>query len=264
MPDSNAWYNEKCNLTHDILVRLLGVVAQIADESPGIGVRREAAIRAVAELVGADAGTWAWGRGWPDSSSVAPVAVLPFGVTPDQMSLLMQWGNDPETDRTYRKPVCARMRATGSVTTIRHDLFSDLEWDAMPFMRTQLEKGGWSSWLNSAFYSDRDTWNSLFLLRDAGSLEFSRIDADIVHLAMIGLPWLRTCAEEVVPPETFVGLTARQRTVMLMILDGLPRKQVAHRLNIAEDTVGDHLKAIYAHFGVSSASELAALFLRSR
>jgi DNA-binding CsgD family transcriptional regulator len=51
---------------------------------------------------------------------------------------------------------------------------------------------------------------------------------------------------------------------MLMLLDGLARKTIAVRLSITEDTVGDHLKSIYAHFGVGSASQLAALFLRDR
>ena len=48
-----------------------------------------------------------------------------------------------------------------------------------------------------------------------------------------------------------------------MQLDGLSRKQIAANLAITEQTVGDHLKALYKHFGVHSAGELAAHFLRA-
>jgi DNA-binding NarL/FixJ family response regulator len=51
---------------------------------------------------------------------------------------------------------------------------------------------------------------------------------------------------------------------MLMLLDGSTRKQIAQDLAISEDTVNDHVKLIYQHFKIGSATELAALFLRGR
>ncbi len=44
----------------------------------------------------------------------------------------------------------------------------------------------------------------------------------------------------------------------------MSRKQIASELNITEDTVGDHIKSIYAQFCVGGASQLAALFLRNQ
>lgn len=137
-------------------------------------------------------------------------------------------------------------------------------WAANPFMRQKLGIGGWTSWLHSVRYSSHDTWSSLFLLRDGGYGDFSPEDAETLHVALNGISWLHSTAEEFLPPETFENLTHRQRTGMLFLLDGLPRKTIAARMQIAEDTVGDHIKAIYSHFSVSSATELAVLFLRSR
>ena len=59
-------------------------------------------------------------------------------------------------------------------------------------------------------------------------------------------------------------LTPRQQMVARKLLAGLPRKAIARELGIKLDTVGDHLKAIYTRHGVDSATELAALFLRSQ
>jgi DNA-binding CsgD family transcriptional regulator len=214
--------------------------------------------------VEADAGCWAWGRGWPLSSTVVPVAVVYLGVSDRQRAALMAWGLDAETDRTFRARVRAQMGDGHAATTIWQDIFPPEEWAAGPSMRGHLAIGGWSSWLHSVRYTDRDTWCNFFLLRNGGRPEFSQAEAAVVDLVLGGVPWLHSTAEEYLPTETFVGLTPRQRTVMLMLLDGLARKTIATRLGITEDTVGDHLKSIYAHFGVGSSGELAALFLRGR
>lgn len=244
--------------------RLLAEVAAIGDDHAGLAERREAILAALMELVNAQAGVWAWGRGWPDSSGVIPVAVIYRGVSDEQRGALMVWGFDPETDRTFRQPIREQMGDRRAISTLWQDIFTRAQWAARPAMRTQLAIGGWGSWLHSVRYSDRDTWSNFFLLRDDGLGDFSAADAALTHLVLESVPWLHSTAEEYLPPESFAGLTARQRTVMLMLLDGMPRKTIARRMQITEDTVGDHLKAIYAHFQVSSASELAAQFLRGR
>ena len=131
-------------------------------------------------------------------------------------------------------------------------------------MRRMIERAGWSCWLHSVRYSPSGTWSNLFFLRNTGRAEFGPREAAIVDLAMSSVTWLHSTADELLPRESFSGLTARQRTVMLMLLDGAPRKRIAQDLAITEDTVGDHLKSIYQHFKVNSSNELAALFLRSR
>lgn len=54
------------------------------------------------------------------------------------------------------------------------------------------------------------------------------------------------------------GLTTRERQVVECVARGLSTKAVAARLHISEWTVQDHLKAIFAKFGVSTRAELVA------
>lgn len=248
----------------EVMQRLLSMVTEIADTHSTLVKRRQAVLAALLELIQADCGNWAWGRGWPLSTAVTPVSVIWHNVSDDQKIALMEWGLDPDTDITFRPRVSAQMSDRTSATTIWQDIFTPEEWDAVPSMRRHLTSGGWSSWMHSVRYTDRDTWCNLFLLRNAHRPEFGPSEAALVDLVLAGIPWLHSTAEERVPQEAFEGLTARQRTVLLMLLDGMARKTIASRLGITEDTVGDHIKAIYAHFNVGSAGELAALFLRGR
>ena len=152
--------------------RLLTAVVEIADSHPALAERRRAVLLTLADVVQADSGFWAWGRGWPDSSTVFPVAQIDFGVNDQQRAFIMTWGMDAETDRTFRQPIRAQMGKAHSATTLRADIFSTEEWEAMPYMRRQFMLGGWSSWLHSVRYSNLDTWSNFFLLRASGREEF--------------------------------------------------------------------------------------------
>jgi DNA-binding CsgD family transcriptional regulator len=58
------------------------------------------------------------------------------------------------------------------------------------------------------------------------------------------------------------GATKAQRRVAVLVLRGHSTKEVSTALRIGEHTVQDHLKAVFARFGVSSRRELVAALTR--
>jgi DNA-binding NarL/FixJ family response regulator len=58
-----------------------------------------------------------------------------------------------------------------------------------------------------------------------------------------------------------LNLPPRRLTVCWLALLGAPRKEIARLAEMSVDTVGEHLNALFAQFGVSSTQELAARFL---
>ncbi len=59
-------------------------------------------------------------------------------------------------------------------------------------------------------------------------------------------------------------LTTREQEVAFLLADGLPNRQIAHRLNISEHTVSNYLFRIYNKLGVSSRVELVLYLLKER
>ena len=118
----------------EVVRQLLRAVAETADDHPSLGERRRATLTVLTELVQADVGVWAWGRGWP-SSAVTPVAHIDIGCSDAQRVGLIEWGMDPAVDHTFRNRVRDQMGTAHAATTLWQDIYSPEEWDAQPPMR---------------------------------------------------------------------------------------------------------------------------------
>lgn len=64
-------------------------------------------------------------------------------------------------------------------------------------------------------------------------------------------------------PMDFDALTARQREILELVVDGLSNAQIARQLYLSESTVKQHLRAAYKLLGVKSRTE-AARVIRGR
>src|SRR5262245_12415230 len=79
--------------------RLITAVGQIGDSHAELAERRRAILGTIAELVQASSGFWAWGRGKPLTTAVAPIAIIDFGFTKEQRTTVIEWGLEERTDR---------------------------------------------------------------------------------------------------------------------------------------------------------------------
>jgi DNA-binding CsgD family transcriptional regulator len=245
--------------------QLLAAVAQIADSHPDLLDRRTKLLERLVKLTSAAGGSWNWGVATDSAQSIAPVVSIEAGLSDSEMTALINTGLDATMFEEFRVPIMQRIQARSLplATTARTDLFDDEAWKKTR-MVANLNAGGLEEWLHSVRYSGEETWSSLFLMRRKGEAPFHSDDRQLIDLAMANIPWLGATLENTLPAESTVELTSRQRVVLLLQLDGHSRKQIASRLEISVDTVGDHIKKIHEHFDVSSAGELAALFLRKR
>ncbi len=57
-----------------------------------------------------------------------------------------------------------------------------------------------------------------------------------------------------------IALSPRQTEVCTLLCEGAGDKEIANRLGISEDTVGFHLRRLFAKFGTHSRTVLAVRF----
>ena len=58
-------------------------------------------------------------------------------------------------------------------------------------------------------------------------------------------------------PDPLEGLSSREREVLELLLDGLPNKLIARRLEISEKTVKSHLTSVFRQIGVTDRMQAA-------
>lgn len=176
----------------------------------------------------------------------------------------MLMGTCPEIRNPLLSRILPLMGEESEFTAVRSQISEDHERPDLISSQHELPKCDWREWIFSLRRNSRDSWNALLFLRKRDVGQYAEVERQLVHTAFVSIPWLHSNDNDSVSAEHLIELTPRQRTVMFMLLDGIPRKSIATSLGISSDTVGDHVKAIYSHFKVKSATELAALFLRSQ
>jgi DNA-binding CsgD family transcriptional regulator len=227
-------------------------------------VQRQALLNTLSELLQADAGHWAWGRGRPENATIMPVAVIPFGYTEHELSAFYKFGFDPRLREEFNLPLLSLLRDDNTSCATRGDIFPDDEWTSANWVWQSFRQMGKGEWIHCVRYATNDTWSNMTFFRNLGRENFSSWERTLLDLAISSIPMLWANPEETIPAAMLSRLTPRQRAVLFMLLDGQSRKRAATRLGIAEETFNHHVKAIYQHFEVQSATELAALFLRNR
>ena len=97
-----------------------------------------------------------------------------------------------------------------------------------------------------------------YLLKDAASEDV----ADGIRAAARGESPLdpraaRTVLSARAEPDPLAGLSAREREVLDLLVEGLPNKLIARRLEISEKTVKSHLTKIFRELGVTDRTQAA-------
>ncbi len=247
---------------HDVSL-LLKLVSEVDWQKGLVAEWREAFLTKLVETVEGQGAFWAWGRGRPGLSAVVPVATIPVGFAPEQFTNIAQFCLSEDGQRLTQMPIFERVKESQHATVVRRELISDEMWYGNAVFRALMEPINTDDFLSSVRYFSEDSWHCVTIFKAADRPGFTPRDQALLHVSLASLGMLEPKVSEAVPAEAFVNITPRQRTVMLYLLDGMPRKQIASIMGMTLHTVNDHIKALYARFGVQSATELAARFLRS-
>jgi DNA-binding NarL/FixJ family response regulator len=97
-----------------------------------------------------------------------------------------------------------------------------------------------------------------YLLKDAASTDV----ADGIRAAARGESPLdpraaRTILNARAEPDPLEGLSPREREVLALLVEGLPNKLIARRLEISEKTVKSHLTHVFRQIGVTDRTQAA-------
>lgn len=133
------------------------------------------------------------------------------------------------------------------------------------FREEHLLPKGWDDLLAAAWLQREGHLVQMLVLRKPTDRPFNDDDRDLMKLMVCAAaPLIDRAMFRGLQDEEMGGLSARQKDVLHLLLRGMSEKEAARALHRSSETVHNHVRAIYRHFGVSSRGELMAQFIDRR
>jgi DNA-binding CsgD family transcriptional regulator len=239
--------------------QIVHLVSEAADPTVEIPLpeRKRLLLEGVAQLVDADCWLWSSSVFNPNlrSDDVATALIDGGWTSGQQRAKFLEALYDPRV-----RPMQARIQDAYRNThiTFDRDSLTQDEWQALD---TLLASAGIGHFLVSFYPLGEYASSGFGFYRRQDRAAFTGRDRAVVHVVCSQVDWLHRHGMDVPAKNKVVGLSRREREVMAFLLSGDSQKEVAHKLRLSEHTVGDYVKQIYKHFGVTSRAELLAHFI---
>jgi DNA-binding CsgD family transcriptional regulator len=241
------------------MIRLVGDVAAIEGS---LVDKRRVLMDGLCQAVDADAWMWVVMRIDPDRPP--HVVHYEYGRFSEQEFALIVGAQSHEQYSLEQPAADTLMKFAfgqehGTLALRQH--LGDEQWFSNAFNRRYRQ-----GWLDDAIFSilpvqPQQLVTGIGIHRREGRPAFTPREAQMVHIVAGEVRWLH---EAIIPGNKGQGvpeLTARQRQVLLLLMEGHAVKRVAHLLDLSYHTVDGYVKQVYRHYDVSSRAELMRKFL---
>lgn len=241
------------------VVRLLGKIAIMPGDH---ALKKRRLMDDLSKLVNADGWLWSTSHVLQDQSQPVSMGLIHGGLTDRQITgwLEASQSNCPPPEDA---PLAAETLRGKHFTRTRQQVVPDSLWYSHPAVQQHRLAVGIDHFLYSIYpVTDLNVWSCIGFYRQVGREAFSDRDRRLIHIITSEIDWLHRAG---IPTEEGVKvpqLPPRRRAVLIMLLDGRTRKDVARLLQISPHTVKEHIDCIYRHFNVSSQIELIQRFTK--
>jgi len=240
------------------IVRLIG---KAAGSTADVLSRKQELMTGLAALVGADG--WLWSVTRVQDGTPVCCGLLHGGLTSQQLTA---WAESSQVTEPalLEHPACLEISTKQlHATRSREQMVPDEKWYSNPTVRKYRLEVGIDDFLYSLYpLGEPGFVSAIGFYRHIDRPRFSARDRRLVHIVLSEVPWLHIAGLPGDFGKSVPELTPRRRTVLVMLLNGMSRKEIGRALAISEHTAKDHIEAVYQHLGVSSHIDLVRRFYR--
>ncbi len=245
--------DEQIDLLRDQAIALLGSIALNAEEPQQ---RLRSLITHVCWLIQADVWIWTHGQNTPPPQPPVCLALMQDGFTSEEWAGWVRFSMDPDMVRLVRLPAL-KLAQRGPCTVLLED-YADLEAVQRAGLRHRLQRETHLAHLMVHVLPLNDCQHiGVGLHRRADKSPYRPAEVRVAHLVLCAVgPLLGEARSEV--PGPLIHTSPRGRQVLMLLLEGDSRKQIAAKLQLSRHTINDYFKDLCHRFGVNSSSELIA------
>ncbi|MEO1528975.1 MAG: hypothetical protein AAFX06_26435 [Planctomycetota bacterium] len=240
------------------IAKLLG---EIAGSDADVPSRKRLLMEGLVSLTDADG--WLWSVTYSDHDKGQPMSlgVIHDGLTDEQFSGWVEASQVARPAPPEDGPITVALAEGEHFTRTRDQLVSDDEWYSHPTVKKYRLDRGIDDFLYSIFpLEGGQMCSAIGLYKNVGRERFTARSRRIAHIVLSNVPWLHFAD---VPKNESVSvpqLTPAQRIVLVYLLEGRRRSEIAKLLKIADTTAKDHTRAVLRHFDVPDQLALVCKF----
>lgn len=250
---------EECIAESDVRA-LIQILSKVAAMDGSHEVKKRVVMEDLAKLVSADYWVWALAADVKPDSPAVYTSFNTGGFGDEQMARWIDALNHPDSWEMSKPLAKEIVQNWVQVTRVIDDYDPD-----GTFTRSDGAKLWQAADIGFPLVCYRPVSNncvsSIGLYRKFDRPGFTRREAKLVHILLTEVSWLH---EEGWPWESALKvprLSKRCQTTLTFLLEGRPRKQIAHDMGISIHTLNDYVKQIYETYDVHSQAELLNRFL---
>jgi len=249
-------------LSIEDIEQIVHLVSEAGDPTTDLPLpdRKRMLVEGVARLIDADVFIWSTAVADPNRPSDAmPTCIIDGGWRDGREQALVYEAltNKEFTSHTLHR-VSQGVSSVRHITMRRTEFVPEDVWriHGGPWLKAGLEHS-----VLTIYPFSPTTFSGVGFHRRVGRPNFTDRDKALVHVVFSQVRWLHLHGTNEPAGSKALHLTPRERQVLLRLIQGESKKQIAYGLGLSEHTVGDHVKQLYKHFNVNSRGELQALFL---
>lgn len=235
------------------IVRLLGET--LSHPGPELD-RKRFLLAGLARLVGADVWVWVAQKGGAAPGDVTYFSMIDGGWKSDRqrgIATRATWSKENQPLHDLMKPKFFAM--------LRSDAYDDAAWHATELYKQFREPAELDDIMFTGVRISQDVVSAIGLHRNLGRPPFGERERKIAYIITSEVEWLHRSGIPEIDLAPVDDLSPRQRHVMLILLSGRSRKDLAAELSISTHTANEYVSEVYARLGVHSRAELMARFI---
>ena len=242
---------------------IVGLLGETAGLDADLTARKRFLMRGLSRLVDSDG--WLWSMTRADHAKGQPVSagVIYDDLTENQFAGWVEASQIAKLPPPEDAPLSRELLKGKHFTRTRDQLVSDDQWYSHPTIEKYRLQRGIDDFVYSIYPLGEhgDCCSAIGLFRKKGRPKFNSRERRIVHILLGSVPWLHEAGFPNAPARELLQLTPRKRMVLVHLLNGKRRVEIAKLLSISEDSVKTHTSEILRHFGMRDQVALMSHFL---
>jgi DNA-binding CsgD family transcriptional regulator len=214
----------------------------------------------LSRMLEADGWLWSATQVIREQNRPVSVGVIYGGLTEEEFAGWLEASQIASPQPPEDSPLALLTSKGHHFTRTRQQVVPDDVWYTHPAVRQFRLDRGIDHFLYSIYPLGPSYCSAVGFFRRVGRPAFTDLQRRLCHIVLANVRWLHEASFPDHKGEACKLLTPRLRTVLIYLLNGKQKDEIAHLLHISTNTVKSHIRSIYQAFSVNSQIELIRFF----